>query len=328
MIDRRSLIAGAALALAHTALPRSAASAGAAALRVASVKFGSLSWLLDTIKVEGLAVSAGLDIEIVDVASNQAGPVALLADEVDVIVSDWTWALRQRAQGEALKFAPYSSALGAVMVPKDSPLKSLADLAGKRLGVAGSPIDKSWLLLRGYSRKTIGKDLNDSATIVYGQAPLLNEEFRAGRLDAILNFWTYAARLAGDGYVELIRMSDILKAMEIEPVPALVGFIWKDSTEAKKGPFLEAFFKVVGEGNAILGKSDAAWERLRPLIRPGSDQELKSITSYYRSGIPPPWGAAETASAEKLMKLLIELGDQELVGHGTRFDAQLFHAAG
>ena len=64
-------------------------------------------------------------------ATNQAGPVALLSGEADVIVSDWPWALRQRAMGEHTKFAPYSSALGAVMVAPDSPMKTLADLKGK-----------------------------------------------------------------------------------------------------------------------------------------------------------------------------------------------------
>src|SRR4029079_13774497 len=88
-------------------------------LRVASLKFGSLSWVLEVIKPDVLAEKAGVRLVVIDVATSQAGPVALLSGDADVIVSDWTWALRQRAMGEHLKFAPYSSALGALMVPKD-----------------------------------------------------------------------------------------------------------------------------------------------------------------------------------------------------------------
>ena len=129
-------------------------------LRVASLKFGSLSWVLETISAEGLAEKPpGSNSSIIDVATNQAGPVALLSGDADVIVSDWTWALRQRALGEHLKFAPYSSALGAVMVATDFPIAPLADLKGKKLGVAGGAIDKSWLLLRAYSKKTFGTDI-------------------------------------------------------------------------------------------------------------------------------------------------------------------------
>ena len=104
-------------------------------------------------RAEGIADKLGLTVTVVEVATNQAGPVALLSGEADVIVSDWPWALRQRAMGEQVKFAPYSSALGAVMVAPDSPIKTLADLKGKKLGVAGGAIDKSWLLLRAYSRQ-------------------------------------------------------------------------------------------------------------------------------------------------------------------------------
>ena len=159
MIDRRRvLLAGGAAALVSAGLPMQRAAA-AGELRVASLKFGSLSWLLETIRAEGLAEKAGVNVIVVEVATNQAGPVALLSGEADVIVSDWPWALRQRAMGEHVKFAPYSSALGAVMVAPDSPIKKLADLKGKKLGVAGGAIDKSWLLLRAYSQKELGTDI-------------------------------------------------------------------------------------------------------------------------------------------------------------------------
>ena len=74
-----------------------------------------------------------------------------------------------------------------------------------------------------------------SAEPVFGAAPLLTEEMRSGRLDAVLNFWTYAARLSGAGYRKLIGMDEVLKALGIDPVPSLVGFIWRESTRTKEG---------------------------------------------------------------------------------------------
>ena len=38
-------------------------------------------------------------------------------EQADVIVSDWLWVGRERTLGDDLVFYPYSSALGAVMVP-------------------------------------------------------------------------------------------------------------------------------------------------------------------------------------------------------------------
>ena len=327
MIDRRGVLIAGGAVLASAVIPR-ASFASVGTLRVAALRFGSLNWLLETIRAEGLAEEAGLTLEIISVATNHAGPVALLAGEADVIVSDWTWALRQRALGEKLKFAPYSSALGAVMVPESSSIAKLADLEGKKLGVAGSAIDKSWLLLRAYSRKTTGKDVNEVARPIFGAAPLLTEEIRNGRIDAVLNFWTYAARLSGSGFRQLVTMDEILNTLGVDPAPPLVGFIWREETEANKGPAIAALLDVVVKANEILATSDTAWERIRGLVKPKSDGEFAAIKAFYRDGIPRPWSAAETRSAEKLTHVLTEVGAARLMGGDTKFDPMLFHAAG
>lgn len=328
MIDRRGiLLAGGAFALAGLGLPPRRASA-AGTLRVASLRFGSLSWLLETMRAEGIADKLGLTITVVDVATSQAGPVALLSGEAEVIVSDWPWALRQRAMGEHVKFAPYSSALGAVMVAPDSPVKTLADLKGKRLGVAGGAIDKSWLLLRAYSRQELGTDIAQLALPSYGAAPLITEETRSGRLDAVLNFWTYAARLQGDSYRTVIGMDDVMKALGIEPIPSMVGFIWREETEQAKSAEIAAFLTAVEQTNAVLATSDAAWDRVRSLVKPENDAEFAAIKAYYRAGIPGPWTGAETKAAEKLTQVLVDVGGAQLLGSDTQFDPKLFHAAG
>lgn len=326
MIDRRRLLVGSGLTLAATALSAPLRAAGAP-LRLASVKYGSLSWVIETIRALGLERKAGLEIEVVDVASNQAGPVALLSSGADVIVSDWTWAMRQRALGEKLKFSPYSSALGSVVVPEKSGVTSIDGLKDKALGVAGSAIDKSWLLLRAYSKKTLGRDMAEYAHPSFGAPPLLAEEIRSGRIDAVLNFWTHTARLTGSGFREILTIGDVMKELGIDPVPSLVGFIWKEAYEAAHANELAALLKVVAEANSVLATDDGAWERLRPLVKPASDGEFRSIMAAYRAGIPKPWGPAELESAKKLMAVLVDAGDAELMGHGTVFDAKLFHDA-
>jgi NitT/TauT family transport system substrate-binding protein len=319
---RQTLTAGAALA-ATAAWPR--VGRASPSVRLTSVKFGSVSWLIETIRAEGIDKKHGLNLEDIEVANNPAAPIALLSGSADVIVSDWTWALRQRSKGYDLKFAPYSTALGSLMVPKDSPVKSFSDLIGKKIGVAGTGIDKSWILLRAYSRKILGKDIGNVSDPVFGAAPLVTAEFQSDRLDAVLNFWTYAARLRAEGARELLSMADVVKGLGVSPTPALVGFIWSEKEVADKGIPVDVLLSAVADANAVLAKSDAAWERLRPLIRPASDAELHAIRDYYRSGITGTWGPAETSAAEKLTNLLIELGDAELVGDGTRFDQNLFH---
>jgi NitT/TauT family transport system substrate-binding protein len=325
MITRRAIL-GATFGLGSVFFPWPARTANRT-LRVAALRFGSLSWLIETIRAEGLDTKLGLDLEMVDVATNQAGTLTLMSGAADIIISDWFWALRQRSQGEDLKFTPFSATLGALMVQPGSGARSLADLAGKRVGVAGSAIDKSWLLLRAYSRRTVGRDIAETATVVYGAAPLITEEFRQSRVDAVLNYWTFAARLAADGFTRLLDMSEVLSELGVEPVPPLVGFVWRERTEAAKRGAFAAFFAAVTAGNAILAESELAWERLRPLVKPSSAAELAAIRSAYRAGIPGAWNAAHTRAAEKLVGVLVELGDEDLIGSRTRFDPDLFHVS-
>ena len=104
----------------------------------------------------------------------------------------------------------------------------------------------------------------------------------------MLNFWTYAARLQGDNYRTVIGMDDVLKALGIDPVPSLVGFIWREETEEAKSAEIAAFLTAVEQTNVVLATSDAAWDRIRHLVKPENDAEFAAIKAYYRAGIPAP----------------------------------------
>lgn len=327
MIDRRQLLVTGGAASAASALPfQWALSGNAGTLRVATLKFGSLGWVLEIIKSHDLATRAGLSLDVIHVANSQAASVSVLSGDADIIISDWLWALRERAIGIPLRFAPYSSALGAVMVPGASPIKTLQDFKGRKLGVSGGPIDKSWLLLRAYARNVLNFDIAKEARPSFGASPLLTAEVLNGRLDGVLNFWTYAARMEGEGARPVIGMETVLEALGITPPPSLVGFIWRQQTEAAKAPAIAAFLAVVRQAQGILAASDKAWDSIRRLVRPQTDGEFAAIRAYYRAGIPLPWGEAQTRAAQRLVEVLADVDGAELLGPDTPFDPKLFYA--
>src|SRR5205807_4245861 len=90
-------------------------------LRLAVQKNGTFAWELALIRDRGLDRKAGLDIEVTELASPEAAKIALLGGSADMILGDWLWVARQRTLGRRLVFAPYSTALGAIMVPAASP---------------------------------------------------------------------------------------------------------------------------------------------------------------------------------------------------------------
>src|SRR5258708_4957482 len=138
-------------------------------IRLAVQRTGTLAWELDVIRTHGLDREFDLAIETVELASTEAGKIALKGGSADLMLSDWIWVARERSLGDDLVFYPSSSTLGAVMVPADSPIRGIVDLPGKNLAVAGGPLDKSSLVRHAPGPRG-GTALQEQATSVYRTA--------------------------------------------------------------------------------------------------------------------------------------------------------------
>ena len=249
-----------------------------------------------------------------ELAATPAAQLALQAGRVDLIVSDWLWVSRQRAEGGDLTFTPFSSAIGSLIVPSASPIRDVTGLAGQRLGIAGSAIDKSWLVLRLYARTNFELDLDAQVHKSFGAPPLLSEELAADRLDAVLTYWPFAAKLEARGMRPLLSIGDALAALGILGDLPLTGFVVSARWATDNQLAFDGFLETNRAANAILADSDAEWERIAPLTGAADTAELVKLRDAYRQGIPRHWGAAERESASRLYRLLAEIGGTTLVG--------------
>ena len=291
-----------------------AAAAAEPTVRVGSLRYGTLSWQLDVIAKHGLDSKEGIRVEPLELAATPAAQLALQAGRVDLIVSDWLWVARQRAEGGDLTFIPFSKAIGALIVPEASPLHDVAGLAGQRLGVAGSAIDKSWLVLRLYARTQLGLDLDAQVQKSFGAPPLLSQELVAGRLDAVLTYWPFAAKLEAAGMRRLLSVGDALAALKLPRDLPVTGYVVSARWAMQNQTALDGFIGASQAANKILAASDAEWERIAPLTGAANTAELVRLRDAYRDGIPRHWGAAERDAAAHLYRLLAEIGGTTLVG--------------
>lgn len=312
-IRRRTLL----LTSSAAALPLSAIgpAAAAPAIRVGTLRFGSVAWELDVMRAHGLDTAAGVAVETVEFAASQATQVALQAGRVDMTVQDWLWVSRQRASGADWTLSPVSSALGAVMAAPDAPVQTVADLRGRRLGIAGSPLDKSWLLLRAYAQRKFDLDLDQAAIKSFGPPPLIGEQLAAGRLDAVLTYWPFAARAEAAGLRQVLAMEDAVEALGIPRGVPFVGWVFSDAFAARNRAAVQAFIAASDQARAILVASDAEWERIAPMTGTSGPGELTRLRSWYRRGVPEHWDLEATA---RLYDVLAGIGGTALVGPATR----------
>jgi len=296
-------------------------------LRIALQKTGTASWEMEVIKARGLDKAANLNIETIELASTEAGKIALMGGGADMVVEDWLWAARERALGDKLLFIPYSTALGAVMAPNDSPIHAVADLAGRSLGVAGGPLDKSWLMLRAVALGS-GLDLAKEARPSYGAPPLIAEKLVQGETEAALEYWNFSADLEARGFRRAIEMADIQKALGASGPVAMTGYVFSEAFAASHKDVLRRYFAAAAEARKILAEDPSAWAPIKARLRLKDDAALAVYRQRYLEGVPKRTIAEEAADARVLYRRLAEVGGETLVGKARELDTGLFFDPG
>jgi len=290
-------------------------------VKVGVLKFGTVSWVLDTVQANGFDKAEGIELDITPLASTQATTVGLQGGSMNVVATDWLWVSRERSNGADFTFVPFTTALGAIMVPPDSPIKTLADLKGKTLGVAGGPLDKSWLLIVAYALRTANIDLRTETTQEFGAPPLLAERAKQGEIDAVLNYWPYAARLEAVGFTQLIGIEDVVRELGAKGEVAMVGYVFNERWAHKNPEAIDGFLRAAAKANELLATSNDEWDRLKPIMSANdpnfTEATFEALRRRYREGIPERPIAAEEADAKVLYQFLRELGGTKLVGSGT-----------
>ncbi|MCB1789533.1 MAG: ABC transporter substrate-binding protein [Gammaproteobacteria bacterium] len=286
-------------------------------VRVGVLQFGTVNWEMAVIERQGLARQFGVALQIVPLSSKNAVSVALQGGAVDVIVGDWLWVNRQRAAGRDYRFFPYSLTVGGLYVRPDAGIGTLADLAGHKLGIAGGPVDKSWLLLQAYAR-SMGTDLGSVVEPAYAAPPLLNRLMLDGQLPAVLNFWHYGARLEAAGMRPLLDVETMLAGLGIDdPVPML-GWVFSDAWAQQHGDALRSFLQASYAAKRLLGRDDDLWQAIRALTKAEDDATLQLLRDGYRRGIPHRLVANGETVAAQVFDILEREGGARLVGDAQR----------
>lgn len=297
-------------------------------VRVAVLQFGTVNWEMDVIRHNKLDQKYHFSLAVMPVAGKNASAVALQSDAVDIIYSDWIWVNHQRFNSRMFGFSPVSSATGGLYAQPESSVSSLSDIKDARLGVAGGSVDKSWLLLKAYSKQVLGHDIVDVVEPVFAAPPLLNQLMYDGKLPLSLNFWHYSARLKAKGFKSIITVEEMIQGLGVDYQIPLLGWVFTDEFIEQKGELLSNFLKASSEARQILLASDTEWQRIRSLTRAEDDAIFAALKEGYRAGVQKQFGVNELDSLEKLYAIMAQQGGEKLTGGALGLDRSLFWVTG
>ncbi len=300
-----------------------AAWAEAPVLRAAVLQYGTVNWELDVIKHHSFDTENGFALEVQGVAGGSAAKVAFQGGEADVIVSDWLWVARQRAAGKDFVFIPYSRAVGALMIPGDSDAQTLADLKGQKIGIAGGPLDKSWLILQAYAEQEHGVNLAAETEQVFGAPPLIFKTALQGEVGGAINFWHFLAKMEAGGMKPLVTVDQAAEALGLDTQTPLLGYVLKGEMLRDNPELVAAMAKASRNAKDLLAKDDAEWDRLRPRMNAKTDAQFDALKAGFRAGIPAD-GPVDEDAAAKMLALMAKLGGEDLVGKAQDLPEGIF----
>lgn len=272
-------------------------------LSLSVLQFGTAHWELDHLQRQQLDLAHGFTLEVRQVANLAASHLAVSSGDVNGAVADLLWVQSRYDSGAPFLYLPFSSAIGDIVVPENSPIQALPDLLGKRIGVAGGPDAKGWILLQKVAQQQ-GIELAGNVDVQYAAPPLLSQALRRGQVDALITYWHFAARLKGEGGVRTaFSMDDLLSALELNPDLPVLGYVFPESWADRNPTLLSRFDRALRQAKAELAANPAHWAALRPLMRAEDDGVFQALREGFVAGIPEPLDPSRISDLQRLLRL-------------------------
>ncbi|MCG6658192.1 ABC transporter substrate-binding protein [Halomonas campisalis] len=271
-------------------------------LKLSVLQFGTAHWELDHLRRMGLDRQSGFELDVRLVANLPASRIAVSSGEVHGAVVDLTWSQARYASGDPYLYLPYSAQMGNVLASTDVRIDSIADLRGKRIGVAGGPDSKGWIFLDGVAKRH-GIDLSRDATIQYAAPPLLNQALRRGQVDVLVTFWHFAAELtaARQAYTAL-DMQELLQELGLEAGLPILGYVFREAWAQAHEDLVANFASALAKAKQQLAEEPRHWQAIRPLMRAMDDDHFLALRQGFVEGIPAELNARQVVGLQRLLE--------------------------
>lgn len=226
--------------------------------------------------------------------------------KVDIGFGGFTTMATARSEGKDLiviygVFSP----VNMVFVRKDSPIKTLTDLKGKKLGIFGGPSSTTFAFLAVLAKNWYGIDLFKEADLVTAPAPALAELLGKGDIDAaLLGTVESIQTFAQDRYRVLADLSAEYKAHQGGRAPAHVIVATNEEFAKAHPDIVRDYLKAYQNAQQYVHAHPEVWDEYAASIKMDNPAERALLREKMGPNLVERWDAEQIALQNDYLKLV------------------------
>ena len=276
---------------------------------------GAQSFVDFVMQRHGILSQFGLQAEKLELLSPANLHLMVAERQVDIGFAGFTTMATARSEGKDLivihgVFSP----VNMVFVAKDSPIQSLRDLKGKKLGVFGGPGSTTFVFLAVLAKKWNGIDLFRDVELVTAPAPALVELLGKGDVDAALLGTVESIQMfAQQRYRVLVDLSDEYKAHQGGRAPAHVTVATSEQFANANPDIVRDYLKAYEATVEYIRAHPVVWEEYAKSINVENPEEIKLLQQKMLPNIVDKWDDDQIQVQKDYLNLVHEIvGDSVL----------------
>jgi NitT/TauT family transport system substrate-binding protein len=225
---------------------------------------------------------------------------------VDIGYGGFTTMATARSEGkDIIVIYGVFSPVNMVFVAKDSPIKTLTDLKGKKLGVFGGPGSTTFAFLAVLAKNWYGIDLFKEAELVTAPAPALAELLGKGDIDAaLLGTVESIQTFARDRYRVLVDLSAEYKAHQGGRAPAHVTIATNETFARSHPDIVRDYLKAYRSALQYVRDHPEVWNEYAASIKMDDAAERALLREKMGANLVEQWDAEQIALQNDYLKLV------------------------
>jgi NitT/TauT family transport system substrate-binding protein len=226
--------------------------------------------------------------------------------KVDIGYGGFTTMATARGEGkDIIVIYGVFSPVNMVFVRKDSPIKSLTDLKGKKLGVFGGPGSTTFAFLAVLAKNWYGVDLFHDAELVTAPAPVLAELLGKGDIDAaLLGTVESIQTFAQDRYRVIADLSAEYKSHQGGRAPAHVTVATNENFAGTHPDIVRDYLKAYKNALNYMHAHPEVWDEYAASIKMTDAAERKLLREKMEPNLVEKWDAEQIALQNDYLKLV------------------------